>query len=403
MTYAQTPSLLDLSAPQWVQDPYRLYRELRERTPVFWDELMRTWVILGYDDIATLSKDQRLSGARIQSFQEQLSPTVEAEIRPLTKALSDMMLFNEPPLHTRLRRLVRPVMTPRFIREMRSFIEGVADELLERVAHRGELDVIHDFSGPLTRAVIARITGIPEHAMHLLERWQGLLHEFFRQSRAEIPRINQLRCIFDERAEQRRNGAGTDVFSRIIADQLDRDHYTDDEVFANFLLLIDAGQATTTHLIGNAVLALIRNPDQLRLLRDRPDLAANAAQELTRYDSSVQFTARVAITDIEVGDHRIQRDQAVTLVLGSGNRDPQRYADPDRLDLTRKASDHLSLGQGIHYCLGASLAMAETEIALNKLLSRTRDLRLVNSEPAWLESINFRFLKRLPVRFEPVR
>jgi pimeloyl-[acyl-carrier protein] synthase len=401
MTTAQTPSLLDLFSPQWLQDPYGLYRDLRERTPVFWDELMRTWVILEYDDIAMLSKDQRLSGARIQSFREQLPPAVEAKIRPLTNALSDMMLFNEPPAHTRLRHLVRPLMTPRFIREMRPFIERVADELLDRVVPRGKMDVIGDFSGPLTRAVIARITGIPDHAMHLLDRWQGLLHEFFSQSRAQIPRINELRCIFDERADQRRSGAGTDMFSRIIGDQLHRDHYTDDEVFGNFLLLIDAGQATTTHLIGNAVLALIRNPEQLRLLSDRPELGANAAHELTRYDSSVQFTARVAVTDIDLHDHHIDRDQAVTLVLGSGNRDPHRYADPDRLDLTRKASDNLSLGHGIHYCLGASLAMAETEIALNKLLSRTREMRLVEAEPAWFESINFRFLKQLPVRFEP--
>jgi pimeloyl-[acyl-carrier protein] synthase len=401
MTGTQAPTLLDLFSAPWADDPYGMYRHLRERTPVFWDEIMHSWVVLGYDDIVRLGKDDRLSGARIVSFSESLPADVRAEMAPLTGVLSDMMLFNEPPRHTRLRQLVKPGMTPRYVREMRPFIATVADELLDRVAGTGRMDVIHDFSEPLTRAVIGRMTGVPPHAMPLLESWQGLLPEYFSQSRAEIPRVEKLRCVFAEGAQARRSGTGHDVFSRMISEQLQRVDADDEEIFANFLLLIDAGQATTTHLIGNAVLALIQQPDQLQLLRERPELATGAAQELMRFDSSVQFTTREATTDIEVGGQRIRAGQSVTLVLGSGNRDPRHYPDPDRIDITRKASDHLSLGHGIHYCLGASLALAEIEIALVKLLSRTAELRLAAPRQDWLESINFRFLKRLPVRFEP--
>ncbi|MEV0056411.1 cytochrome P450 [Saccharopolyspora shandongensis] len=397
------PSLFSLFSPEWENNPYGLYRAMRERGPVHWDEWMRTWIVLGYDEIAELSKDDRLSGARIDAFYEQLPTTARTGLAPLKNALSGMMLFNEPPRHTKLRQLIRPGLTPRFIREIRPVIEELVDSLLDRAIEQGRMDVIHDFSEPLTRDVIRRLAGVPEHGAHLLAGWQGLLHEFFTQSRKEVPRLNALRRLFDEGAHGRRTGTGTDLFSKMIAGQLQRDDYGEDEIFANFLLLIDAGQATTTHLIGNAVLALIENEDQQQLLRDKPELAANAAHEFLRYDSSVQFTSRVALADIEIGGHRIERDQSVALVLGAGNRDPQHYADPDRLDVTRKANDHLSFGHGIHYCLGASLAVAEIEIAIARLLSRAADLRLAEPNPPWLESVNFRFLQRLPIHFTPIR
>ncbi|WP_328929085.1 cytochrome P450 [Streptomyces sp. NBC_00190] len=401
MPVQEVPSLLKLFTPDLAADPYPFYRELRENHPVHYDKWMRSWVILGYEEISSLSKDDRLSGARIESFHESLPADARAELKPLKDALADMMVFHEPPRHTRLRHLIRPGLTPRFIREMRPVIEGLTDELLDKVVDQGRMDVIHDFSEPLTRGVIGRLAGVPQHAEHLLGNWQGLLLEFFAQSRKEIPRVTQLRAAFDEGASARRDGTGTDFFTQMIAEQLQQGDFTEDEVFANFLLLIDAGQATTTHLIGNAVLALLRQPDQLELLRSQPELATKAAHELLRYDSSVQFTTRVALVDLEVRGHRIAAGESVTLVLGSGNHDPLKYENPDRVDITRGSADHLSFGHGIHYCLGASLAVAEVEIALSRLLARTRDLRLAEPGPTWQDSINFRFLKNLSVTFAP--
>jgi cytochrome P450 len=186
----------------------------------------------------------------------------------------------------------------------------------------------------------------------------------------------------------------------MVAGQLGDGEYSEDEVFANFLLLIDAGQATTTHLVGNAALALLEHPEQADLLRRQPELAANAAYEFLRYDSSVQFTTRIATTDLTVAGRWIRAGDTVTLVLGAGNHDPARYADPERLDLTRKATDHLSFGHGIHYCLGAALALAEIEIAMRRLVQRTGNWRLDGAEPAWLDSVNFRFLSALPIQFD---
>ncbi|QTD96747.1 cytochrome P450 [Streptomyces cyanogenus] len=402
MAIQEVPSLLRLFNPQYAADPYSFYRELREKSPVYYDKMMRSWVVLGYAEISSLSKGNRLSGSRIESFYEQLPDEARAEIEPLKNAIADMMVFHEPPRHTKLRGLIRPGLTPRFIREMRPVIEELTDELLDRAAGRGRMDVIHDFSEPLTRGVIARLGGVPDHAAHLLERWQGLLFEFFAQSRKEIPRVTALREIFDEGAEERRAGTGKDFFSQIVAEQLKDGDFTDDEVFANLLMLIDAGQATTTHLIGNAVLALIRNRDQLELLRERRELGTQAAHEFLRYDSSVQFTTRVALSDIDILGHRIEQGESVTLVLGSGNRDPLKYENPNQLDITRHAADHLSFGHGIHYCLGAALAVAEIEIAVSRLLERTEGLRLLEDRPEWQENINFRFLKGLPVAFEPI-
>nr|QEO74408.1 cytochrome P450 [uncultured bacterium] len=397
-TGERVPSLLTLLAGGG-GSPYPLYRELLRDGPLHWDEWMRSWLVLGHDEIAELARDDRLSGARIDGFYDQLPMHAKAAVGPLKTALSNMMLFNEPPRHTRLRQLVRPGLTPGFTRRMRPVIQRLVVELLDDVVGRGEFDVIHDFSEPLTRGVIARLAGVPPHGAHLLEDWQGLLHEFFTQSRAEIPRITALRRVFDEGTAARRAGTGEDMFSQVISGQLAKGDYTDDEIFANFLLLIDAGQATTTHLIGNAVLALVEHPEQARLLRDEPELAANAAHEFMRYDSSVQFTTRVALADIDIAGTRIAAGQSVALVIGSGNRDPRHYEHPDRLDVTRRAHDHLSFGSGIHFCLGAALALAEIELAIAELLRRVDDLRLVHPEPRWLESVNFRFLKALPVRF----
>lgn len=400
MDSVRSPSLLRLFDSEW-SDPYELYRALREAGPVQWDSWMRTWMVLGHAEITTLSKDSRLSGARIDSFYEQLPGATKVGLAPLRDALADMMLFNEPPRHGVLRRLIRPGLTPRFIREMRPVVEATVNDLLDRVVSGGRMDVIHDFSEPLTRDVIRQLAGVDERHSHLLENWQGLLHEFFTQSQAEIPRINALRDSFAEGERARRDGTATDLFSRMISGQLDGADYSENEIFANFLLLIDAGQATTTHLIGNAVLALINSPDQLRILREDPALGVGAAHEFLRFDSPVQFTSRVALADIEVGGQRIKAGESVALVLGAGNRDPLHYPDPDRLDVRRRAHDHLSFGYGIHYCLGAALAVMETEIAIATLLRRTDDLQVATPEQDWLDSANFRFLRSLPIRFTP--
>ncbi|MCL6733995.1 cytochrome P450 [Streptomyces neyagawaensis] len=402
MRTLHTTNLSHLLDPEHAAEPYSFYAEARTKSPVQWDEWMQTWAVFGHPEILDLSKDRRLSVARIPDFYESLPEQARGDVALLARTLSDMMLFNDPPHHTRLRRLIRPSLSPRLAREMRFHVQELAEELLDKVLPSGRMDIIHDFSEPLSRGVIAKLAGVSGDATHLLESWQGLLHEFFTQSDSQNARIEALRESFDRTATARRNGTADDFFSRMISPQLRAADYTEDEVFANLLLLIDAGQATTTHLIGNAVLALLNNDEQTQRLRRDPELMTPATNELMRYDSSVQFTTRKALADIELGEHLIRAGQSVTLVLGSGNRDPRRYTDPDILDVSRPAADHLSFGHGIHYCLGASLALTEIDVALRALLRRTTNWKCEVAQPEWLESLNFRFLASLPITFEAI-
>lgn len=401
----RTPHMTNLSHlldPEHAAEPYSFYAELRTKSPVQWDEWMQTWAVFGHPEIVDLSKDRRLSVARISDFYESFPEQARGDVALLARTLSDMMLFNDPPHHTRLRRLIRPSLSPRLARELRFHVQELADELLDKVLPSGRMDIIHDFSEPLSRGVIAKLAGVSDDATHLLESWQGLLHEFFTQSDSQNARIQALRESFDRTATARRNSTADDFFSRMISPQIRAADYTEDEVFANLLLLIDAGQATTTHLIGNAALALLNNDEQTQRLRRNPELITPATHELMRYDSSVQFTTRKALADIDIGEHLIRAGQSVTLVLGSGNRDPRRYTDPDVLDVSRPAADHLSFGHGIHYCLGASLALTEIDVALRALLRRTTNWKCEVAQPEWLESINFRFLASLPITFEAI-
>jgi cytochrome P450 len=402
-TTTRTPTLMEMFRPEWTDDPYRFYAAHRSRQPVFWDEFLRTWVVLDYATITALLKDDRLSSSRVTEFHERLPPDSGTRLAPLARALADMMVFNDPPRHGRLRKLARPGFTPRYVKEIRTLIAATADRLLAGLPAAGEFDVIADYAKPLTRDMIATMTGVSDDVVHLLADWKGLTHEFFVQSDAEVGRITALREAFAADLPARRAGTGTDLFTRMIADQVRAEEYTDDELFANWLLLIDAGLSTTTYLLGNAVHALLRHQDQLALLLAEPALVPNAVHELMRYDNSVLYTTRVARSDIDVGAGaaRIAAGQSVTLVLAAGNRDPSRYAEPDRLDVTRKATDNLSLGHGVHYCLGSAFAVAEIEIGLAKLLAGTSGLRAVQHRPEWLQSINFRFLERLPVAVGP--
>jgi pimeloyl-[acyl-carrier protein] synthase len=393
-TFDDEPSLVELFDPAWAADPYPYYRHLRERHPVYWDAPLRSWVVTRFEDIVGLSRDGALSEDRITPFHRRLSPARQTAMEPLAAVLRDMMLFNDAPRHTALRAMARSGFSRRATERLRATIEATVAGLLDAVGPAGQLDVVADVAQPLTRTVIADLLGLAEEDRWLLDDWSSLLHEYFTQSDAQNERIARLREVFDRMAARPACPHHDDLVRHMVAGA-----GTADEMFANFLLVIDAGQVTTTYLVPNAVRALLQFPDQLRLLAQRPELLPGAAHELMRYDSSVQFTSRIAVADLDVGGHLVRAGQPVTLVLGSGNRDPERFAEPDRLDVTRDAHAQLSFGHGRHYCLGAPLGLAEIEIVIGAMLGRLPDLRLGAAPLRWHESINFRFLQALPVSF----
>lgn len=394
-------SLYNLSNRALAADPYPHYHLLRSLDPVHWDNVLHSWVLTRFEDVLAALHDPRLSEERITPFLERLPAESRREIAPLADSLSNMMLFTDPPDHTRLRGLVQKAFSPRIIELQRPYIENQIDILLDRVEQTGSMDIVKDFSLPLSLSVIAEMLGIPTDERAQFEEWTSLLHSFFSLSEREVSRVQALREYFGYLLVSRYRRPGSDLLSALIAARDQEDMFTEEELFSVFLLLFDAGQVTTTNLISNGMLALLQHPEQLTELGHSPRVSTIAVNELLRYDGPVQFTGRIAKENIHIGGRYIRRGQNVTLVLGAANRDPAAFPLPDKLDLQRKPNRHLAFGYGVHYCLGAALALIEAQAAIGRLLQRLPDLVLSSEALEWHDSINFRFLSSLPVLFEP--
>jgi cytochrome P450 len=325
---------------------------------------------------------------------------------PIFRHMSHWMLQQDPPDHTRLRGLVVKAFTARRVEDMRPRIQHIVDQSLDRVADRGHMDLIEDFAFRLPVTIICDMLGIPEEHRETFfqnSREGGRLLDPVPLSRAEIDQANagnaMAQMYFQQLFELRRRSPGDDLTTQLVQAEEDGSKLSNEELTANIMLLFGAGHETTVNLIGNGLLALHRNPDQLALLKANPALITNAIEEFLRYDSSVQMTGRVALEDIDdLGGKKIPKGEPVLCLLGSANRDPAVYPDrPDRLDITRPNVRPLSFGGGIHFCLGAQLARIEAEIAIETLLRRLPDLRLDDGQnPEWRPTFVLRGLKRLP-------
>jgi cytochrome P450 len=325
---------------------------------------------------------------------------------PVFRSVRHWMLHQDPPDHTRLRGLVVKAFTARRVEDMRPRIQQVVDETLDRLVDCGRMDLIEDYAFRLPVTIICDMLGIPqEHReiFHNSSREGGRLLDPVLLSRAEIDAANAGHMAseqyFQQLFELRRRHPGDDLTTQLVQAEQDGSKLSNEELTANIILLFGAGHETTVNLIGNGLLALHRNPDQLALLKANPNLITNAVEEFLRYDSSVQLTGRVAMEDIDdLGGKSIAKGENILCLLGSANRDPAIYPDrPDSLDITRANVRPLSFGGGIHFCLGAQLARIEAEVAITTLLRRLPELRLDDAEnPQWRPTFVLRGLRRLP-------
>ena len=395
-------SLVD---PATIANPYPVYQRLREEDPVHWDDELQTWVLTRYEDIEAALRDPRLSSNRVDTVRNVDSPEVPEATRQALKAtLSLWMLFLDPPDHTRLRNLANKVFTPRVVENLKTQIEYLVRELLAPAAHVGRLDVIRDFAYPLPAIVIAEMLGVRREDRELVKRWSDALAALLGSAVCE-PSIaeNGARSILEFRSylgdlvEDRRRRPQQDLITAALKAEDQGSLLSHDELLANCVLLLSAGHETTTNLIGNGALALLRHPDQLHRLRAEPGLIKTAVEELLRFDSPVQATG--VTQDIEIGERVLRKGQAALLVLGAANRDPTRFPDPDSLDLGRANNHHGAFAFGPHYCLGAPLARLEAQITIPALFATFADLRLSTGEVEWHQNIVLRGLKALPVRF----
>ena len=405
------PLLFNPLDPAFRIDPYSVYARLRAEAPIY-QAPFGGWVLSRYADCVAVLKDPHASSdfRNSDAFQAFVA---EQGIDPNQTVLGGArpFLFLDPPDHTRLRGLVNKAFTPKVVEGLRPRIQQVVDELLDSVAEQKSMEVIEDFAYPLPVTVICEMLGVPTEDHETFKEWSRELARSLDPEEllpAEVVERRQ-RAVqsfaeyFTGLIEQRRKTPRDDLLSALIAAEEAGDKLTGEELLSTCILLLVAGHETTVNLIGNGVLALLRNPDQLERLAQDPSLARSAVEEVLRYDPPVQFTGRVALEDIDLGEATIPKGQQAVLLLASANRDPEVFPEPDRFDIARADNHHVSFGFGVHFCLGAPLARLEGEIAFAALAQRLRGLRLLTEAPEYKENIVLRGLASLPVGFEAAR
>ncbi|MFZ2159836.1 MAG: cytochrome P450 [Bradyrhizobium sp.] len=390
-------------APEFIRDPYPHYERLRTTDPMHLTPL-GMFVASRHAEASLVLRDKRFGKDYVERTKRRYGPQIMDE--PIFRSLSLTMLQQDPPDHTRLRGLVVKAFTARRVEDMRPRIQAIVDQTLDAIEANGRMDLIEDFAFRLPVTVICDMLGIPEEHREVFyagSRDGGRILEPVPMTKEEIEQGNarnlMAQMYFQQLFELRRKNPGDDLTTQLVQAEEDGNKLSNEELTANIILLFGAGHETTVNLIGNGLLALHRNPDQLALLKANPELITNAIEEFLRYDSSVQMSGRVALEDIEdLGGKKIPKGESVLCLLGSANRDPAVYPDrPDRLDITRPKIRPLSFGGGIHLCLGAQLARIEAEVAIATLLRRLPDLRLDDAEnPEWRPTFVLRGLKRLP-------
>jgi pimeloyl-[acyl-carrier protein] synthase len=381
------------------QDPYAAYRELREQDPVHRSSL-GLWFVTRYGDADTVLRDRRC-GRNFDRFLD-----LQIGSGPLRTMFSGMMLYHDPPDHTRLRGLVAKVFTPRLVASLQPFIEQLVDDLLDVNLSRGSLDVIGDLAYPLPALVICQLLGIPIEDRQTLRAWSRDLSAAldYMLTPEVVERANRAAQGSSEYltrlVAERRRRPQQDLISMMLAAEEGGGRLSENEIVSTCMLLFGAGHETTTSVIGTSILALLQNPDQLALLIKTPTLLPHALDELLRYDCPIHMAGRVAGDRIEVGGHAIEPGEIIVIILAAANRDPDRFPDPDRLDLRRPGNTPLSFGGGLRYCLGSALAKVEAQAALHALLARCRDMHLATSTLQWRETVVFRGLESLPITFK---
>lgn len=404
-------------------NPYPFYEQLREQDPIHWDAELGFWVLTRYDDIASLYNDERFSRAQglMRNF-ERLSEPHQRIAQPVYHSFSKTVFYSDPPYHTRLRALMNHAFTPRYVDRLRPYIQQTVDQLLD--SRQSEMDIIQDLAYPLPVMVIAELIGLPASDRPKFKAWSDDLfailgtvknkpqHLLERASQS----LGEMTVYIKDLANKRRADLGEDLLSVLLSVSDDGScpvpHHsqgrltrpasaasalTEEELVANVNILLSTGHETTTHLIGNGVLALLQHPDQLQLLKQKPALMASAVDEILRYDNPVQITYRSAIEDAELNGRLVRKGDLVNTIIGSANRDPDRFIEPHSFNITRSEGRHLGFGLGIHYCIGAPLVKLEAEIAFEALLRRYPNLRLKSEILEWQEQPIFRGLKELRV------
>ncbi|MGL4314253.1 MAG: cytochrome P450 [Sphingomonas sp.] len=396
-------SLYRLLDPAILADPYPLYGRLREQAPVVWDPYLHCWVVTRYDDVLRVLKDFSADRTPSPDFMRALGL---GEIEPLAAVMVKQMLFLDAPAHTHLRKLCSAAFTSRRVEVLEDEIAAIADELIERVRPAGQMDVVRDFAEPLPAIVTAHLLGMPRADHVQLKAWSADFAQMlgnFQHNPGGVARVSKsladMTAYFRSAIREETRPLADGLVKALVEAEVDGARLSEDEVIANVIVTMVGGQETTTNLIGNGLLTLLRHPAKLAELKARPEVMASAVEELLRYETPSQHTGRICHADTVMGGHVIPKGAAVMAVMAAANRDPRRFADPDALDFDRADNRHLAFGWAAHFCFGAPLARMEGRIAFRALLDRLPGLALASEKLTWRDNLGLRGLNALPVTF----
>lgn len=403
-----------LASPEFVTDPYPIFRRLREESPVHWVESWGCWLLTRAEDIeATIRDTHRFSSARRVTLVIERTPGWEAgRFAALHENFAVGMAQTDPPDHTRVRGLVSAAFTPRRLEASRDRIAELVDGYLEPVLATGGIELVADLAHPLPAVVVAELAGFPVADRERFRDWTYRINSFFFQSGAVDPEaaedadaaVREARAWIHQLLAERRAHPGDDLLSALVAAEFEGGRLTEAELLSTAITLFLGGHDTTTQLIALGMGALVRHPAQLELLRARPDLVPSAVEEMLRYDAPFQMNLRYVTEDTELAGQTLRTGDLVRQALGSAGRDPARFADPDAFRIDRPPARHLSFGLGHHFCLGASLARLQAQIAVEALVRRLPGLRLdpdVDPRPDVRADITSRGLRTLHLAFDP--
>lgn len=397
-------SLYRLLDPEVLANPYPLYERLRREDPVHWDPYLHAWVVTRYEDVVRVLRD--FSSVRTPTPQ-QLTDLGLSKLSPIAEALVKLMLFMDGERHGRLRGLCSQAFTPTRVERLRNHIQEIANRLIDKVLPTGEMELMDDFAAPLPSIVTAEFLGVPVTDHRKLKIWSADFAQLLGNFQHNPEGAQRAKKTLDEMVEYFRDAIRTQkehptdgLVHYVISAEYEGDHFSEEELIPNLIATMVGGQETTMNLIGNGMLTLLRQPDVLEDLRAHPELIPSAVEELLRYESPSQHTARLAAEDIELGGRHIQKRQAVMAVMGAANRDPERFPDPDRLDIRRPDNKHVAFGFGAHFCFGAPLARLEAQVAFATLLRRLHNLKLKPGNIEWRNNLGLRGLNALPLAFD---
>jgi cytochrome P450 len=390
-----------------LQDPYPTYTRLLEEGPLHYVDVgskWAVWSVFGHAECSSIAKDPRLSAKRAQQMLLPLPLSRQAEFSELARMLSLWLIFMDPPEHTRLRKLLNKGFSPAAVEGLRPQVEAIVDRMLQPLKRGSEIDLMREFANPMPVRIISEMLGVPQELHDSFVGWSRAIALFrgspdrtVEHAQGAQDALIEMTNFFRKAVAERRRNKGSDLISLLIDIEEDGEVLTEEELYAQCIALLFAGHETTRNLIGNGMYTLLKNPEQTSELRENPDMIRTAVEEILRYESPVQFTARVLKEDIEVCGQRIPQKWTMLCMLGAANRDPKRFKDPNQLDLKRLNNQHLAFSAGPHFCIGGQLARLEGQVALLNLVQRFPEMKLTGPRPVWASTFGLRGLNSLQV------